>query len=164
MSPGTSAAFILQVSTSKGGVPKRPVPPEGVQVGELGLEGDVQRNRLYHGGPDRAVCLYASERLDALAAEGHPIGPGSAGENVTTRGLDWDLVVPGAKLRLGADVLIEITDYAPPCKQNRQWFQDGDFSRLSQRLHPGWSRAYARVLKPGRVRAGDRIELIRSSE
>jgi MOSC domain-containing protein YiiM len=99
-----------------------------------------------------------------MAAEGHPIAPGSAGENVTLRGLDWSLVVPGARLRLGAQVIVEITQYAAPCKTNRGWFKGGDFNRMSQKLHPGWSRTYARVLATGTIRPGDPVEVIRTAE
>ena len=158
VSSGTARGVIVQVNISAGGVPKRPIPEAA--VGELGLAGDVQRNRRFHGGPARAVCLYAVERLEALAAEGHPIAAGSTGENITTRGLPWERVVPGVRLRLGTDLLIEVTAHAPPCKQNARWFSDGDFSRLDEDRHPGWSRVYARVLKPGSVHPGDPIELL----
>jgi MOSC domain-containing protein YiiM len=149
---------IVQVNVSPGGVPKLPVPE--ARVGELGLTGDDHAHKEYHGGPERAVCLFALERIEAMAAEGHPIGPGSAGENITTRGIDWDRIVPGARLRLGREVIIEITRYAPPCKTITRWFKDGDFNRMSQKRFPGWSRAYAKVIAPGSVRPGDTILLL----
>lgn len=149
---------IVQVSVSLGGVPKLPVPE--AHVGALGLSGDDHRHPEFHGGPERAVCLYAAERIEALAAQGHPIAAGSAGENVTTRGIDWDRAVPGARLRLGPEVIVEITGYAAPCKTIARWFKDGDFMRLSQERFPGWSRTYARVVDTGTVRPGDSIELL----
>lgn len=157
---GVSRGTIVQVSVSGGGVPKLPVPQ--ARVGPLGLEGDVQRNKIHHGGPDRAVCLYAMERLQTLATEGHPIAPGTIGENLTIAGLDWAEVVVGARLRVGAEVRLEVTVFAPPCRTIRQSFKDGDFNRISDKRHPGWSRAYARVLIPGLVRAGDPVELLPS--
>jgi MOSC domain-containing protein YiiM len=152
---------IFQINVSPGGVPKLPVP--SAEVGPLGLAGDDHHKRDIHGGPDRAVCLYARERLDALAAEGHPIAPGRAGENVTIQGIDWDTVVPGARLRLGAVVVVEITSFTPPCKTNARWFTAGDFNRINQKLHPGWSRTYARVLTPGTIRPGDEVQLLEPS-
>ena len=153
-----AGAAIHQINVSRGGVPKLPVDEARVEA--LGLDGDVHLNLVHHGGPDRAVSLWALERIQALAAEGHPIAAGSAGENVTTQGLDWALVVPGARLRLGADVVLEITRYAPPCRQNARWFRDGDFTRISQKTHPGWSRAYARVVAGGVIRPGDEIVVL----
>ncbi len=149
------SATIVQVSVSAGGVPKLPVAEAA--VGPLGLGGDSQRHTDFHGGPDRAVCLYSLERIEALAAQGHPIAPGCTGENVTVRGLDWQRVLPGVRLRLGGEVVVEITGFAPPCKANRRWFKDGNVSRISHKLHPGWSRAYARVLTSGIVRPGDEV-------
>src|SRR5438045_8118939 len=112
---GNMKASIVQISVSQGGVPKLPVLHAHIDAG--GLTGDRQSDLRYHGGPDRAVCLMAVEPLETWAAQGHPIGAGSAGENITTRGVDWDQVVPGARLRLGESVTLEITDYAVPCKK-----------------------------------------------
>jgi MOSC domain-containing protein YiiM len=153
---------IVQINVSPGGVPKLPI--DVATVGELGIEGDGHRDTRHHGGPERALCLWSVERIEALQAEGHPIFPGAAGENVTTRGIDWDVVVPGARLGLGDGVIAEITGYASPCENNAPWFKGGEFKRMSQKLHPGWSRAYARVLRGGTLRRGDPIEVLEATE
>lgn len=147
---------LASIQLSDGGVPKRPVPE--AEVGAGGLSGDRQRDLRYHGGPDRAVCLFAAERLAALAAEGHPVRPGDAGENLTVAGLDWAAVVPGVELAVGP-VRLLVTDYAAPCSKLVPYFAGGAFRRISQKVHPGWSRVYARVLRGGRVRAGDPVAL-----
>lgn len=149
---------IVQLSVSPGGVPKTAV--EAAQVGPLGLEGDAHRDRQHHGGPERAVCLYAMEAIEALRLEGHRLEPGSIGENVTVEGVDWTLVAPGACLRLGSDVLLQVTRYTSPCANIRPFFVDGAYARVSEKRHPGWSRVYARVLKPGAVRRGDPVEVL----
>jgi MOSC domain-containing protein YiiM len=153
---------IVQLNSSPGGVPKLPV--DVAHVGELGFEGDGHRDKKHHGGPDRALCLWAIERIEGLQAEGHPIFPGAAGENVTIRGIDWDSVVPGVQLRLGAEVVAEITGYATPCNNNAAWFVDGQFTRMGQKRHPGWSRTYARIVHGGTLRPGDPVELLEVSE
>ena len=107
---------VHQVSLSDGGVPKRAVP--AAQVSVEGLTGDRQRNRKFHGGPDRAVCLYSLEIIEALRAEGHSIGPGSAGENLTIAGLDWARLKPGDRLNIGADLQLEVMSYTTPCRVN----------------------------------------------
>ena len=83
----------------------------------LGVAGDRQENTEVHGGPERAVSFFSLERILALHAEGHPIFPGSVGENVTISGLDWEQVLPGTRLRLGAEVLVELTKYTTPCNK-----------------------------------------------
>lgn len=153
-----SGARIVQLSVSNGGVPKKAV--ESVRVTALGLEGDAHRNREHHGGPERAVCLFAMEAIRALQAEGHPLVPGALGENVTLEGLDWSAVQPGARVRLGAEVVVEITRYTTPCFHIRPAFRDGDYSLVSQNRHPGRSRVYARVLETGTVRRGDPAQLL----
>ena len=148
---------VHQISISRGGVPKLPV--ERAYVHGLGLEGDAHNDKVHHGGPHRAVCLYSLERLEQLQAEGHPARPGSLGENLTVSGLDWSRVEPGSRLRVGERVVLEVTQYTVPCRTIRGSFSDGRFGRVSQKTHPGESRVYARVLEPGEVRPGDEVRL-----
>ncbi|MBK7124563.1 MAG: MOSC domain-containing protein [Dehalococcoidia bacterium] len=149
---------IVQVNVSRGGVPKLPVLE--ALVGETGIDGDEVAHPEVHGGPERALCLFALERIEALAAEGHPIAAGTAGENVTIRGIDWDSVLPGSRLRLGPDVLVEVTRFTTPCTTIRGSFRDRDSNRIHHNLHPGWSRAYAMVIHGGTLRPGDTVELL----
>jgi MOSC domain-containing protein YiiM len=149
---------IVQVNVSPGGVPK--IGIDVAMVTPLGLEGDDHRDRRHHGGPDRAVCLYSMEAIRALQAEGHVVMPGALGENVTVEGLDWSTVVPGRRLRLGEQVMLEITRFTTPCLNITASFADGDYSRVSEKRHPGWSRVYARVLQPGALRRGDSVRVL----
>ena len=148
-------AHIFQLNISNGGVPKTAV--RTATLTELGLKGDQQRNLKYHGGPMRALCLYSLEQILALQAEGHPIYPGSIGENVTITGLDWTKVVPGTQLQLGESVRIEITNYAVPCRNIQGSFSEHKIARVSAKTNPGWSRTYAKVLQTGELNVGDTV-------
>ena len=144
------------INISNGGVPKLPRP--SCFVGFNGLEGDRQRDLRYHGGPDRAVCLYSLDLIEALRAEGHSITPGSIGENLTVKGVDWAAMKPGAKVAVG-EVLLQLTDYAAPCNNIAPCFQRRQYVRVNQKVNAGWSRLYARVLAEGTVRLGDSVEI-----
>ncbi|MBH0180986.1 MAG: MOSC domain-containing protein [Nitrospira sp.] len=150
---GPPYPHVHQISVSDGGVPKRPVFE--VKVGKDGVEGDRQENLKFHGGPDRAVCLYSLELIERLQDEGHSIDAGLSGENLTIAGLEWDLVKPGIVL----SIQLEVTSYTSPCSKNASWFREGDFSRISQKVNPGWSRVYAKVLREGVARPGDTVEI-----
>jgi len=154
----SDAGRIVQLSISAGGVPKRPVAI--AHVTHDGLEGDAHRDHEHHGGPERAVCVYSMEAIRALTAEGHAIVPGTLGENVTVEGLDWARVEPGARLSLGDTVLLEVTRYTSPCFKIKAAFVGGEFARVSQKRHPGWSRVYTRVLREGTIRTGDLARLV----
>ena len=154
----TAPAIVTHINISNGGVPKLPI--ERAVIGTLGVEGDRQANTEHHGGPERALCLFSLEKIEALQAEGHAIVPGGAGENVTITGLDWDDVAPGTQLRLGESVLIEITGYTAPCYKIEANFSAGDFNRINQKTNPGWSRAYAKVIEGGPLLPGDAVELL----
>lgn len=149
---------IFQLNCSNGGVPKRPVRESFLTA--TGLECDRQAHPRFHGGPARALCLYALERILELQAEGHPIFPGSVGENVTAVGLDWSRLKPGSRLAFGEEVLVEITTYTKPCKTISESFLRRDFRRIEQQVHPGDARLYARVLQTGRLAIGQSIRLV----
>jgi MOSC domain-containing protein YiiM len=149
---------IFQLNRSGGGVPKLAVREAFLDAN--GLEGDRQRDLRYHGGPERALCLFPLELILGLQAEGHPVFPGSTGENVTLYGLEWSRVEPGSRLALGDEALVEITSYATPCKTITASFTGGDFKRISQKLRPGESRLYARVLRAGRLAVGQSVRLL----
>ncbi len=144
---------VTQISASDGGVPKAAVAT--VDIGLRGLIGDRQANRKHHGRPFQALCLWSTEVIDALVAEGHPIAPGLAGENLTLSGIDWASIRPGARLLIG-EVTCEISCWAEPCRKNDPWF-NGRSDRMDHRLHPGWSRAYAWVIEPGSIATGDPV-------
>lgn len=150
--------YIFQLNCSAGGVPKHALGEALLTT--TGLAGDYQAKQKIHGGPERALCLYAFELIQRLQMEGHPVSPGSVGENVTIAGLEWDTLAPGSRLALGDEVVIEISSYTNPCKTIAASFSDGAYSRISQKQHPGWSRLYARVLKPGRLAAGQPVRIV----
>lgn len=149
---------VLQVSVNHGGVPKLPV--ERAWVGRYGLEGDRVRERTVHGGPFRAVCLFGIEVIQRLRDEGHPVTPGSVGENLTTEGVEWSVQPPGTRIQVGDTVLLELTTPANPCATQKANFHDGRFGRISVLTHPSDSRMYAMVLCEGEIRPGDPITLL----
>src|SRR5204863_9998143 len=133
-------------------------------LSQSGVVGDAQNDTKNHGGPERAVCVYSLERIRELQEEGHPIDIGTAGENLTLEGIDWRLVVPGSRPQVGGDVLLEVAAFTNPCKTIKHSFVDGRFVRIAEKLYPGWSRVYARVLAEGRIHSGDRVEITAPGE
>lgn len=150
--------MLFQINISDGGVPKMPI--NRVVVDAPGAQGDRQRNLKFHGGPDRALCLYSLECILALQREGHPIVPGSTGENLTLTGLDWTRVRPGLRMAIGETLEIEITDFTEPCRHIAFSFSDGAIRRIHDAAYPGWSRVYAKVLEPGAITVGDGVRLL----
>lgn len=151
---------VHQLSISPGGVPKTAVPRTA--IGPLGLEGDAHHDPR-HGGPDRAVCLFSLDVIERLRAEGHPISPGSIGENVTVRGVDWASVAPGGRFVFDGGVELEVTQYTTPCSTIRGSFAGAEFRRVKQDVHPGESRVYARVTRGGAVSQGDAVTYVAGS-
>lgn len=149
--PPRTEGSVAALHRSDGGLPKTAVPE--VDVDWRGVVGDRQASRTHHGRPWQALCLWSTEVIGQFRADGHPIAPGLAGENITVTGLPWAEVRPGVRLRVG-EVLCCISSYAIPCKQNTGWFIDGDFMVMHHDRGPV-SRVYATVVEPGRIRVGD---------
>ena len=152
---------VVSLNVSEGGVPKRRV--DAVEVVAAGCVGDRQRVRRHHGRPHQAVSLWSFEVVEQLAADGHPLRPGAAGENLTLSGVDWSVLRPGFRFAVGASAepaVLELTGWADPCSTIAGCFSDGRYERISHDRHPGTSRAYAAVLRPGRVSTGDPVVVL----
>jgi MOSC domain-containing protein YiiM len=157
-------ASIVQVSVSRGGVPKRSVG--SAFVSKRGLEGDSWSRPGLHGGPDQAVLLIASEVLDELKRRGYPVFPGALGENLTTLG------VPPSEWRVGQVwqaglARIQFTKPRAPCSTIKIYGGRIGTELYDNRVNardPGspvwcWGGVYGRVLTEGRIADGDRLIL-----
>jgi MOSC domain-containing protein YiiM len=142
---------------NRSGIDKRPVTGR-VVVGVLGLDGDVQVNRRYHGGEGQAVYAYAQEDADWWAAElDRELPPGRFGENLRTTGLDLTGALLGERWRVGT-ALLEVTDCRIPCANfERFWGVPQLVKRFTAH---GASGAYLRVLETGEIGAGDTVEVV----
>jgi MOSC domain-containing protein YiiM len=148
------------------GIDKRPVEgpvrvfapgPKGLAGG--GLEGDAVCDRKNHGGDDQAVYAYAREDLDRWQEVlGRPVASGSFGENLTTCGIDVTQAVIGEHWSIGDDLVLCVTSPRLPCRTFAVWLeQRGWVKAFTKAAQPG---AYLRVVEPGAMQAGDRIEVV----
>ncbi len=159
---------VQQINISNGGVPKFPVAEAWVTP--LGIEGDVQADRVRHGGPRRAVLLVAIEDIEILRGEGFPVVGGSLGENLTIRGLDFRQLRVGQRFYVGG-ALIELTKPRKPCSK-LDVYNTAPGLQIQQRLFdararagdptsPVWGMAgfYAAVVRAGPIATGVTIAL-----
>ena len=98
---------VFQINVSSGGVPKQGI--HVTQITDSGLAEDRIGHPKKQAGSDRAICLYSLEKILALQEEGHPIFPGSCGENITIAGIDWDEVKVGNRIKLGKEAIMAIS-------------------------------------------------------
>jgi MOSC domain-containing protein YiiM len=145
---------VVHIHASKG-LPKKPI--DTAQIGWKGVDGDVQSSRVHHGRPWQALCVWSTDAIDALRAQGHLIAPGFAGDNITVSGIPADAFRPGAHFRMGT-VRGFFSAYTIPCSKNNEWFQNKDITAMSHTQGP-YSRIYAMVTHIGQIRVGDTFEL-----
>tara|TARA_B100001971_G_C17858431_1_gene367085 strand:- start:101 stop:595 length:495 start_codon:yes stop_codon:yes gene_type:complete len=138
-----------------GGVPKYPIDTTKLTIN--GVEGDKQRYKN-HGGIERAVALYSLEKILELQKEGHPIYPGSTGENITIKGLDWNSLQEDDQLEMG-NVVIQLTFPAIVCNTIKESFINNNVNQMDSDINPGWARWYASVVNEGNISVGDTVRL-----
>lgn len=140
------------------GIDKGPV--DGFEVRRAGAVGDQVLDTAHHGGVDKALYVYADEDAQWWADQlDEEVPPGRFGENLRTGGLDVGALVIGTRMRIGGSVLVEVSEPRVPCAtfqhhmgRDREWVRDFmDANRTG---------TYLRVLSPGRVTAGDAVEVV----
>lgn len=140
------------------GIFKRPVTGP-VRLTATGFEGDGQADLIHHGGPDKAVCVYAAERYpywnDSL---GGVWTDGSFGENMTVEGLPEEQVCVGDTFAVGTAV-VQISQPRQPCFKLAMRYELPDLPLLVQQT--GYTGYYFRVLQEGVVSAGDAMKLLK---
>jgi MOSC domain-containing protein YiiM len=141
-------------------------------VAGVGVEGDAHsgatvkhRSRVARDASQpnlRQVHLIHAELHDELRDKGFEVAPGQMGENVTTRGVDLLALPTGARLRLGADCVVEVTGLRNPCAQ-LDAFQEGLMAAVLDRDDAGnlvrKAGVMAVVVAGGEVRPGDAVSV-----
>lgn len=122
---------------------------EVVAVTDFGLEG----NRRSKAGSSRQVLLLERETLDELG-----LAPGDLRENITTEGIDLHSLGAGSRLRIGDQVVLEITQYCAPCSRLEE-LREGLMREVS-----GRRGMLARVVTGGPIALGDPIAVIEKTE
>jgi MOSC domain-containing protein YiiM len=124
-----------------------------------GLVGDQIFDIDHHGGDDQAVYAYAREDYDWWEKElGRDLPGGLFGENLTTEGLDVNGAMVGETWRVGDELVLQTTFGRIPCATFQWKMREPRWvKRFGAERRPG---AYLRVVHPGDVRAGDRVEIL----
>ena len=167
-----TAPAAVDLGALRTGIDKRPsaepltVRAPGPRKGGLGsgVVGDSIGNSRHHGGDDQAVYAYAREDLDDWQSRlDRDISNGMFGENITTSGVNLTDCLVGERWAVGDDGLVlEVTSPRTPCKTFSTWLGiPGWIKTFTAAAIPG---AYFRVIEPGTMRAGDRIQIIARPE
>lgn len=132
-----------------------------IALGFLGLSGDQQADKKYHGGPDKALHHYPYEHYaqwqGVMPDQPLLLLPGAFGENVSTAGLDEGEACIGDRFRFGT-ALVEISQPRQPCWKQGQVFSWQKLPKLMvQQRRTGW---YYRVIEEGEIAAGCPFELV----
>jgi MOSC domain-containing protein YiiM len=127
-----------------------------------GFDGDTVAATEFHGGPDRAVCLYPLEHYSVWEAEfGVKIKTPGFGENISLFGMTEEEVYIGDTYQFG-DAVIQITQGRIPCSKISKFNQiDGLLKRV---VETGFTGYFFRVLQEGKVERNSKLKLLTRSE
>jgi molybdopterin adenylyltransferase len=140
----------VNVSKQKGTIK---VPAEFIELNELGVKSDA-----HAGSWNRQVSLLGVESIHKFEKDaGRKINYGEFAENITTDGLILYETSPLDQLIIG-EVLIEITQIGKECHGS----SCAIFKEVGNCVMPK-EGIFARVIKKGSVKAGDRIEYLKKT-
>jgi MOSC domain-containing protein YiiM len=128
----------------------RPLHPAASLAAGHGIVGDRRAGK----SPERALNLLDERHLEALAAAGYAVGPGSLGENVVVAGLDLDALPAGTRLALGPVAVVRIVKARTGC-QNLGYIH-GDFPAAAA----GRVGQMCAVEAGGEIRLGDAVRVL----
>ncbi|MFQ5934279.1 MAG: MOSC domain-containing protein [Dehalococcoidia bacterium] len=118
-------------------------------IQDLGIAGDRYAQKRGVNRAKRQVLLMDQETLEELG-----LTPGTVRENITTRGMALYQLQPGARLSIGSDVVLEVTEPCEPC-QRMEDIRPG----LREQLK-GRRGMLSRVVEGGTVSVGDTIKVL----
>ena len=138
------AEVVAVCISEKKGERKKPVSSVELRV-DHGIVGDA-----HAGDWHRQVSLLAQESIDKMRALGLDVTTGDFAENITTSGIDLVSLPVGSQLQVG-NCLLEVTQIGKECHTRCAiFYQAGDCVMPKEGI-------FAKVLKPGLIRAGDSI-------
>ena len=142
-------ASVVAVCTSqKKGIKKEPVAKVLIKE-DYGVIGDAHADSRTH----RQVSLLAMESINKMRSSGFDLKPGDFAENITIQGIDLVSLPVGTRITVGDDVILEMTQIGKECHTAcaiRR--QVGDCIMPKEGV-------FARVIRGGRIKAGDPIGL-----
>ncbi|MGD8262290.1 MAG: MOSC domain-containing protein [Desulfobacterales bacterium] len=143
---------IVSIAISKKkGTRKTPVDAAFVSK-DHGLEGDAHAGKWH-----RQVSFLPSESIEQARAQGLDVTFGDFAENIATTGIDWKTVPVGTHVRLGGNVLVEITQIGKECHNKCAiYYKAGDCIMPREGV-------FAKVLQEGTIHYGDEIQIIEQS-
>jgi MOSC domain-containing protein YiiM len=135
------------------GIDKQAV--DQVALERAGVTGDAVVNTKHHGGRDQAVYVYTAADYGWWEQElERSLEPGTFGENLTVSSTP-PLIRIGDRIQVG-DALVEVTAPRTPCATFAARMGETNWiRRFRDANRPGF---YCRVLQPGTVRPGDRMQ------
>lgn len=130
------------------------------KVGKLGLEGDQQADKRYHGGLEKALHQFSRRAYETITTEFPSLHsaalPGSFGENLSSDSLNDTNVFIGDIYRI-KNVVLQVSEPRKPCwKINRKFDTEQLSVFVEQQRITGW---YYRVLEEGELHVGDEMRL-----
>lgn len=154
--PGTSR----QTGIDKHPADQIEVRAPGPHYGDgSGVVGDLIGDAKHHGGANKAVYAFSREELDWWEGElGRPLPDGTFGENLTTEGLNLEALLLGQRVRVGEEVVLEVSVARTPCATFQRHL--GEPAWVRRFGEHGRCGTYLRVVVPGTIRAGEAITVM----
>ena len=153
----TQHGEVMAVCVSAKTGTRKDVVSGAVEVVEnFGIKGDAHAaNKKAPNVTHRQVSLLAWESIEKARARGLDVNEGDFAENITTRGINLMALPLGTQLKIGSDVVLELSQQGKVChKRCAIYYLAGDC------IFPREGIFFV-VLHGGKIQAGDSIDVVK---
>jgi MOSC domain-containing protein YiiM len=141
-------AKIVAVCSSKDKGTRKESGSSGILIQNYGLEGDAHADYSTR----RQVSLLSIESINRMRQLGYEVGPGDFAENLTLEGLNLASLPVGTKIRIGEEVVLEVTEVGKKCHSGCAIYK-----QIGKCVMPK-EGIFAKVVRGGLVKAGDEVK------
>lgn len=139
----------VNISEEKGRI-KHPIGKAYLKE-NYGIEGDA-----HAGAWNRQISLLAEESIQKMKklSSSYDFKAGTFAENITTEGIELYTLSVGTRLKLGDEVMLEITQIGKECHKGCE------IRNITGMCIMPTEGVFAKVITAGLLKAGDRIEVL----
>ena len=121
---------------------------EGTFIEDYGIEGDAHAGKWH-----RQVSLLSYDKIEEFRRKGAEVEDGAFGENLAVEGIDFRTLPVGTRLSCGS-VILEITQIGKECHHGCMIFR-----KMGDCIMPR-EGVFARVIRGGKIRVGDEMDIV----
>lgn len=139
---------VIAVCTSPAKGTQKTNVGEALFIEDYGIEGDAHAGKWH-----RQVSLLSYDKIEDFRRRGAEVADGAFGENLVVQGIDFKSIPVGTRFQC-SEVILEMTQIGKECHHGCEIFR-----KMGDCIMPR-EGVFAIVIKGGKIRVGDHLEML----